>query len=73
MAKVGDYRIRWAIVSYGNGYRLSRERMCLAERRYWLCWFPMQGSEWRFEEGQALRDIERDRMLRAPLPAAKVI
>ena len=68
-----EYRIRWAIVSHSNGYRFRRERMCLAERRHSVLgikfWFPFEGAEWRWDEQDALRDIERDKNLRAPLPA----
>lgn len=69
MAAVGSYRIRWSVISYGNGHRITRERMCIAERRYrFIGWWPTQGSEWRFDEDQAMRDIERDKALREPLP-----
>jgi hypothetical protein len=73
MSRIGEYRIRWGIVSYGNGYRISRERMCIAERRYWLGWWPVAESDWHFDEAKALRDIERDKAIRAPLPATKQV
>lgn len=69
-SKIGQYRIRWSVVSYGNGHRISQERMCIAERRYWLGWWPI--AEWRFDEARAERDIEYDQMIRAPLPEPKV-
>jgi hypothetical protein len=68
MAKVGSYRIRWANISYSNGRRFTRERMCLAERRYWFGWWPTHDSDWHFDEAQSLRDIQNDKRLRAPLP-----
>jgi hypothetical protein len=73
MAKIGSYRIRWGNVSYGNGRRVTRERMCIAERRYWFGWFPMMESDWRWDEDAAHADIERDRMLRAPLPEPRIV
>ncbi|MBA3670256.1 MAG: hypothetical protein H0W71_09400 [Sphingomonas sp.] len=73
-AKIGSYRIRWAVVSYGNGHRLFQERMCIAERLYRLFgWWPTTNGEWRFNEEQAHQDIERDRIVRSPLPKPKVI
>jgi hypothetical protein len=76
MADVGSYRIRWAVVTI-LGRRDCRERMCIAERRYGVLglrfWFPFQAAEWRRSEGQALRDIEWDKALRAPLPAARQV
>lgn len=76
--RVGSYRIRWAVVSHGNGHRFRRERMCIAERRCSFLglfgfWFPFEGGEWRFHERDALRDIERDRELRRALPPATVV
>lgn len=63
------YRIRWAKVSYANGYRLSTERMCIAERKSWLGWCAV--GDFRFDERDAERDIERDRALRSPLPVPR--
>lgn len=73
MAKIGDYRIRWGNVSYANGYRLMRERMCLAERRYWFGWFPFHGADWHWDEDAAEADIARDRALREPIPAPRIV
>lgn len=69
----GSYRIRWANVSYGNGHRWSRERMCIAERKTWLGWWPCTGADWRWNEADAERDIEKDKALRTPLPVARAI
>lgn len=33
---VGDYRIRWAVVTCMGGRFVRRERLCIAERRYSL-------------------------------------
>lgn len=69
--RTGDYRIRWAIVSHGNGHRLSRERMCIAERKGWIGWWSI--ADWRFSEADALADIEHYRALSVPLPRPKLI
>jgi hypothetical protein len=78
MADVGTYRIRWAVVSHSNGHRISRERMCIGERRYSFLglfgfWFPFEGAEWHFDERRAEQDIERDRELRTALPVPTLI
>jgi hypothetical protein len=67
MTSRGSYRIRWANVSHGNGYSVSIQRMCIAERRNWLCWWPVKNSEWRAIPAHALADIEVDKELRARL------
>lgn len=73
-----EYRIRWSVITVGNGYRLYRERRCIAERRvmlFWLLpiWSPLFGADWRATEEQALRDVEYDRQLRSPLPDPKAV
>jgi hypothetical protein len=78
IANAGTYRVRWAVVSHSNGYRFSREKMCIAERRYSFLglfgfWLPFEGAEWRFDERRAEQDIERDRYLREPLPDDQLI
>jgi hypothetical protein len=65
MSRVGDYRIRWAVVSC--------ERMCIAERKTWLGWWSMQDADWRFNESAARSDIEHDKALRAPLPEPTLV
>lgn len=73
-APADSYRIRWANVQYGNGYSLSRERMCIAERRLrFFGWWPVTDGYWRFSEVQAERDIERDRELRLPCPKPRLV
>jgi hypothetical protein len=69
--RTGDYRIRWAVVQYGNGYRISEQRMCIAERKWWIGWWPI--ADWRFDEAAAMRDIEHDRVLRAALPEPRIV
>lgn len=72
--KAEQYRIRWAVVSRGDGRRLSSERMCIAERRTrWFGWWPARDAEWRFNEAEAEADIAKDRAIRAPLPAHRYI
>jgi hypothetical protein len=74
MADVGSYRVRWAVVNYGNGRKLSREIMCIAERRYrWLGWWPIRGADWALSEAEARSDIDRDRALRRPLPPTAIV
>ena len=75
---MADYRIRWSIITVGDGYRLYRERRCIAERRvmlFWIVpvWVPLFGADWRESEEQALRDVEYDRYLRDPLPGPKAV
>jgi hypothetical protein len=69
MASVGTYRIRWANVSHGDGRRITRRRMCIAERRNWLCWWPVSDAQWYEAAARALVDIERDKELRSRLPS----
>lgn len=72
MAQVGDYRIRWANVRYGNGRRITTVRMCIGERRFrWFGWWPV--TDWRSEESDAMHGIEADRALRTPLPKSKLV
>lgn len=62
------YRIRWANVRDRRGWLT---RMCIAERKTWLGWWPVANSDWRHHEEKAERDIQDDKALRAPLPAPK--
>lgn len=71
---MGDrYRVRWANVRYGNGYTVTRQRMCIAERKSWLGWWPVSGGDWHFEEAPAISDIEADKELRKPFPPTKYL
>ena len=65
------YRIRWANVQVSNGRAFSYHRMCIAERKTWLGWWPCIDADWTFQEARAERDIENDRELRQPLPQTK--
>ena len=71
MAERGDYRVREAVVDVCNGYTSHRERMFIAERRVGLFglafWCPVDDGGWRYTADEAMRDIERDAYLRAPL------
>ncbi len=69
----GDYRIRWANVQVANGRSLSTRRMCIAERKGWLGWWPCIDADWTYDEQQAERDIDNDRFLRSALPASRRI
>ena len=69
---MGDrYRVRWANVSYGNGYTIIRQRMCIAERKRWFGWWPI--DDWRHSEYAALSDIEADKELRKPFPPTRYV
>jgi hypothetical protein len=77
-APIGSYRIRWANVRHRNGGRWSTERMCIAERHhrwfgFWSFWWPIEGDGWHFNEASAASDIERDKLLRTPLPGPIII
>jgi hypothetical protein len=74
MAQAGDYRIRWANVSYGHGRRFSTERMCIAERKTrWLGWWPVIDGDWRFDPERAQADIRHDRLLRDVPPKPTLV
>ena len=73
-----EYRIRWDRVEVCNGYRCWRERRCIAERRVsvlgiWSLWLPAPECHWRTTEAEAVRDINNDKQMRAPLPAIKLV
>lgn len=62
------YRIRWANVQLANGRSFTTKRMCIAERKTWLGWWPVRDADWTFDEDRAAADIENDKWLRSPPP-----
>lgn len=73
---MGDrYRVRWANASTDGGHMPAwrTQRMCIAERRNWLGWWPVIDAQYRYEEAQALSDIEADKELRKPFPPTRYV
>lgn len=72
---MGDrYRVRWANVQYPiHGRYLEWRRMCIAERRNWLGWWPVIDAQYHCEETAALSDIEADKELRKPFPPTRYV
>lgn len=69
---MAEYRIRWAnVIVAGRHPRVAR--MCIAERKHWLGWWPLSHVDWRTTEEQAMGDIIYDRKLREPLPSPRVV
>lgn len=67
-----DYRVKEARVECCDGSRFWHERRFGAERRIrflWVLsfWFPVLDFAWRRSHDEAMRDIEHDAELRAPL------
>lgn len=69
-----QYRIRWARVFVPSAR--SKQRMCIAESRIlflWLIpmWWPLDGCNWRSDEGRCENDIANDVRINEPLPKSR--